>query len=173
MLKYHQPLNLGEFPFSDYRKEKEYTSSLTSLGKEFKDLISSKGLILTNVLVLWRPAGGAVLIHSDGNRYCPTWARLNYIHGGPGTVSWWEPNDPEYFPNTTGQYPAKVWPTDKIHKVEQSDLQGFNIVNVGSPHSVRDIKTDRWAVSLQLDQQDGQKTSFVDLCRTYSEYVRK
>lgn len=172
MLKYYQPLDLGEFPFNDYRKEKEYTSSLNSLGKEFKDFISSKGLILTHVLVLWRPAGGVVLVHSDGEEYTPTWARLNYIHGGPGTVSWWEPNDPEYFPNTSGRYPAKPWPTDKIHKVDKADLQSFNIVNIGTPHSVNDIKADRWAVSLQLDQQDGQLTSFVDLYNIFSEYAR-
>jgi hypothetical protein len=172
MLKYYQPLDLGEFPFNDYRKEKIYTSPLTSLGKDFKDFIFSKGLTLQHILVLWRPAGGSVLVHSDGEKYNPGWARLNYIYGGSGTVSWWEPNDSNYFPNTNGEYPAKAWPADSIHKVEQSDLQGFNIVNIGSPHSVDNIKTDRWAVSLQLDYQNGNKTSFDDLYNIFSEYAR-
>lgn len=172
MPKYYQPLDLGNFPFNDYRKEKIYSSPLDTIGKEFKDFLLSKELILIHILVIWRPAGGVLLVHSDGQNYDPTWARLNYIHGGPGAVSWWESNDPGYFPETKGDYPSKAWPMDKIHKVEESNLQGFNIMNVGVPHGVNDIKSDRWSVSLQLDS-NGSKTSFNSLCDIFSNYMRK
>jgi hypothetical protein len=173
MPKYHQPLDLGEFPFNNYKQEKIYSSPMNALGSEFKNFIFSKGLILKHILVLWRPAGGGLTVHSDGENYSPSWARLNYIHGGPGTVSWWEANDPEYVPATEGRFPSKPWPMDKIHKVEEGDLTGFNIVNVGSPHGLTNIKSDRWAVSLQLDHYAGHRTSFTDLCNIFADYTRK
>ena len=172
MSKFYQPLDLIEFPFTDYKKEKQYSSPVSNLGKEFIDFLAQKGLTVVHILVIWRPPGGALLVHSDGDDFDLNWARLNYIHGGPGTVSWWMPNDEGYVPESGGTYPAKPWPMDKINKVEEADLKGFNIMNVGTPHGVNNIQSDRWAVSLRLTHDGIEHTSFDDLCKIFSNHVR-
>jgi hypothetical protein len=172
MLKFHRPLNLIKFPFADYRKEKEYSSPVSNLGEEFINFLATKELIVDHILVIWRPPGGVLLVHSDGQDYNPNWARLNYIHGGPGTVSWWLPTDEGYVPETSGIYPAKPWPIDKIYKVEEANLQGFNIMNVGTPHGVNNVQADRWSVSLNLNYNNTEYPSFSQLSNIFSDYAR-
>jgi hypothetical protein len=172
MPKFYQPLDLIKFPFADYRKEKQYSSPVSNLGEEFTNFLATKELIVDHILVIWRPPGGVLLVHSDGQDYNPNWARLNYIHGGPGTVSWWLPNDEGYVPETSGIYPAKPWPMDKIYKAEEADLQGFNIMNVGTPHGVNNVQNDRWAVSLNLIYNNTEYTSFAQLSNIFSDYAR-
>ena len=174
MPKFYQPLDLIKFPFADYRKEKQYYSSpVSNLGEEFINFLATKELIVNYILVIWRPPGGVLLVHSDGQDYNPNWARLNYIHGGPGTVSWWLPNDEGYVPEMSGIYHhAKRWPMDKIYKAEETDLQGFNIMNVGTPHGVNNVQNDRWAVSLSLIYNNTEYTSFSQLSNIFSDHAR-
>jgi hypothetical protein len=87
-------------------------------------------------------------------------------------VSWWLPNDEGYVPETSGIYPAKPWPMDKIYKAEEADLQGFNIMNVGTPHGVNNVQNDRWAVSLNLIYNNTEYTSFAQLSNIFSDYAR-
>ena len=173
MSKFYQPLDLITFPFTDYRKEKQYTSSVRNLGEEFINFLATKKLTVYQILVIWRPPGGVLLVHSDGTEYNPNWARLNYIHGGSGTVSWWLPTDKGYIPETSGTYPAKSWPMDKIYKADEANLQGFNIMNIGTPHGVNNIQNDRWAVSLHFMYNNTKYTSFSQLSDIFSDSVRK
>lgn len=173
MPKFYQPLELGSFKFNDYRKEREYSSSLDNLDSEFVLLLKKLNLVPTKILVLWRPKDSVINQHSDGEIYRPNWARLNYIHGGPGLNKWWVPPPGTPIPETPpGTFPYKRWVTDELIHQEDAVISGFNIVNIGQPHGVADIKDERWAVSIELSLNGNQFIDFDTLSNIFQKYHR-
>lgn len=171
MPNFYQPLELEDFEFNDYRKEKEYASDIKNLGSKFVSFLESLNLFPSHVLVLWRPAGGRILQHSDGDLYRPNWARLNFIHGGPAENLWWSPIGD--VPETFGSFPCKRWEPENLVLKETAELTGFNIMNVGQPHAVQDIKSDRWSVSIELKYQNNKYIDFEVLKNIFQKYHRE
>ena len=113
------------------------------------------------------------IIHCDGHEI-DTKAKINYIAGGESSsMIWYNAADENKIVKGISKANTRYLTIDEKDAVEvySKQLQGFNIVNVGSLHTVKNKANNRYCISMAIaDSTSKQRLDYrelVDRCREY------
>lgn len=113
------------------------------------------------------------IIHCDGHEI-DTKAKINYIVGGEdSSMIWYNAADENKIVKGISKANTRYLTIAEKDAVEiySKHLQGFNIVNVGALHTVKNKRSDRYCISMAIaDSESKQRLDYSDLverCRAY------
>lgn len=114
------------------------------------------------------------IIHSDGHEV-DTKAKINYITGGEGsTMLWYNATSEDKIIKGISKANTRYLTIEEKDAVEvySKHLTGFNIVNVGSLHTVKNKANNRYCISMAVADATTKKrldfSELVERCKDYS-----
>lgn len=182
MNKYYSKLNLPAevainfdylLPLLDKRKNIKLEDTIF-LDSTHTWLEQTMGLKFYHIELLSLEASQKYTIHVDGNSLDDK-AKFNFIYKGAGsTLSWYETESPDDIVvniNNVGK-PYTTARPGSLNEVFSTEVSGFNIINAGVFHGVKNKEEYRAAISTSLvDAVSGYRPTYPELAERFKNYI--
>jgi len=170
------PIVIDEVDYSKYQllNKKQIRCENTILKQDTHDWLKSQlSLEIQWLEIFCLMPYNKHIIHCDGHEI-DTKAKINYIIGGEGSsMMWYEAADENKIVKGISKANTRYLTIAEKDAVEvySKQLQGFNIVNVGRLHTVKNKADHRYCISMAVADSTSKLrldySELVDRCREY------
>ena len=170
--KVNIPIDLSHIDFASYKEhgKKQIRCDKSIFGDNGHQWFASVGLEIQWLEIFCLKPFEKHIIHCDGHEI-DNKAKLNYITGGDSSVMiWYTAPEDKIIKGMSKANTRYLMAEEKdAQELYREELTGFNIVNVGVLHTVRNRSKDRFCISMAIaDNETGVRLDYTDLCKRLS-----
>lgn len=174
--KLNLPLVIDEVDFNQYYKQgkRQIRCDNNILKQSTHDWLRSQlGIEIQWLEIFCLKPFEKHIIHSDGHEV-DTKAKINYIVGGTGSsMIWYNASDDKIIKGMSRANTRYLTVNDHdAQEVHRAELEGFNLVNVGALHTVKNKSELRYCISMALaDSVTKQRLDYSELASRLRDYL--
>lgn len=149
--------------------------SLDIINPKLKDLLDNLGITISWLELFVRQPWAVSLIHTD--RQLGDFTKINFIFKGSGSyMNWYTPKDIA-MPKKNSELTATgttytVYNINEVDIVHKQQLLGSYLVQVGTPHSIVNLKEKRYCLCMIIvDKETGSRLPMIKAQQLLSEYI--
>jgi hypothetical protein len=160
---------------NDQHLKRHYQLDLTVMNGQLVSFFNSLGLSIRLVEIFYRPANTKSRIHIDTEKP-GDFSKLNWVYGGEGSVMNWYREKESYtgLLDTTGiSTYAVYYNKDDVILAHSIEVGQPSLVQVGVPHSVDNITSDRFCVSVVFEYTESSvRPTFAEAYDLFKNYIK-
>jgi hypothetical protein len=160
---------------NDQHLSRHFKLNINVLSKDLLEFFKEHDLAVRLVEIFYRPAGTASRVHVD-TQEPGDYAKLNWAYGGEGSVMNWfsiKDDDKGAIDSTPVSSYAWYYNKSEVTLVHSAEVGQPSLVQVGIPHSVENVTTERFCVSIVFEYtESGQRPTFNQAYNIFKDYIK-